>query len=375
MLKKILAVSVCSAALLSVTAQAEDGNWYAGAEAGYSLLGTEKSTGASSGLNLRNKFSDGAALGLIGGYDYGTLRFEGELGYHSHGLDSLAVTNAGGMGLASGSADGSSRLVTLMANVVIDVFDRNDGMGIEPFIGAGLGLGRVDWTSIDYVAEKKTTFAYQAFAGVRVPVSDSLDVSAKYRYLMTDDVGLRAADDSNFKASYDVHDFLLGLTYRFGGSKKTAAEEMPQPVKVAAAEPAPVYEPAPEPEVVPVPDPMPEPAAGPMFEKGPFIVYFAFDSSELDGAGRSKVAEAAAEVKKAGDVTIMVDGFTDKSGSDAYNDKLSAKRAEAVKVALEAEGLPANRIVLSSHGECDCEVETEDGVREARNRRATIVLK
>ncbi|WP_321397416.1 OmpA family protein [Emcibacter sp.] len=375
MLKKILAVSVCSAALLTTTVQAEDGNWYTGLEAGYSLLGAEKSTGASSGLNIRNEFKDGPAIGAVLGYDYGMLRLEGELGFHRHSLDHLVVTNAGGTGAASGSASGNSGLTTLMGNFVVDVLDRKDGAVIEPFIGAGLGFGRLNWSNIAYVADKKTSFAYQAFAGVRVPATDSLDVVAKYRYLATDDIGLTSSAGSNFKAGYDAHDFMIGLYYSFGGSKKSAATEMPQPVQVAAVEPAPVYEPAPEPEVVPVPDPMPEPAAGPMFDKGPFIVYFAFDSSDLDGAGRAKVAEAAAEVKKAGEVVIMVDGYTDKAGTDAYNDKLSAKRAEAVKKALEAEGLPAKMVVLASHGECDCEVETADGVKEPRNRRATIVLK
>ena len=373
MTKKILAATVCAAALMASAARAEDNNWYAGVEAGYSLLGAEKATGDASGLNIRNEFKDGPAIGAILGYDYGSLRLEGELGFHRHSLDNLVVTNAGGLGVTSGSASGSSSLTTLMANVVFDVFDREDGKAVEPFIGAGLGLGRVNWSSISYVADKKTTFAYQAFAGVRVPASDNLDVVAKYRYLATDDIGLASSAGSNFKATYDAHDFMLGLMYRFGGATKTAADEMPQPIQAAAVEPAP--EPVVEPEVVPVPDPMPEPAAGPMFDSGPFIVYFAFDSSELDGAGKAKVAAAAAEVKKAGEVVVMVDGYTDRAGSDAYNDKLSARRAEAVKKALEAEGLPADMIVMASHGECDCEVDTADGVKEPRNRRATIVLK
>ncbi|MFC7048918.1 OmpA family protein [Emcibacter nanhaiensis] len=375
MLKKILALSACTAAIAATSVHAEDGNWYTGLEAGYSLLGAEKATSPSSGLNLRNEFKDGPAIGAILGYDYGTLRLEGELGFHRHNLDNLVVTNAGGLGVSSGSASGSSSLTTLMANVVVDVFNREDGKAVEPFIGAGLGFGRVNWSNIAYVANKKTAFAYQAFAGVRVPATDSLDVVAKYRYLATDDIGLTSSGDTNFKASYDAHDFMLGLYYRFGGKAKTAADEMPQPIQAAAVEPAPVVEPEPEPEVVPVPEPMPEPAAGPMFDKGPFIVYFAFDSSELDGAGRTKVAEAAAEAKKAGEIVVMVDGYTDRSGADDYNDKLSAKRAEAVKKALEAEGLPADMIVMASHGECDCEVETGDGVKEPRNRRATIVLK
>ena len=72
------------------------------------------------------------------------------------------------------------------------------------------------------------------------------------------------------------------------------------------------------------------------------------------------------------DLTIAVAGHTDTSGSAAYNLGLSARRAEAVRQALVAGGVPADAIMTDSFGESDPLVPTPDGVREPSNRRAEI---
>jgi OOP family OmpA-OmpF porin len=65
----------------------------------------------------------------------------------------------------------------------------------------------------------------------------------------------------------------------------------------------------------------------------------------------------------------------DSSGSPAYNQRLSERRASAVRAALAANGIPAANITTEGRGEGDLLVQTDDGVKEPQNRRATIDMK
>ena len=67
-------------------------------------------------------------------------------------------------------------------------------------------------------------------------------------------------------------------------------------------------------------------------------------------------------------------GHTDTSGSAAYNQGLSVKRADVVKDVMVEMGARPEAIQVSGVGETDLAVPTADGVREARNRRAVITL-
>jgi outer membrane protein OmpA-like peptidoglycan-associated protein len=68
-------------------------------------------------------------------------------------------------------------------------------------------------------------------------------------------------------------------------------------------------------------------------------------------------------------------GHADRSGPTNYNQRLSERRAEAVKSALVREGVPGNIIQTSGRGENENLVATADGVREPRNRRVEIVFR
>lgn len=107
---------------------------------------------------------------------------------------------------------------------------------------------------------------------------------------------------------------------------------------------------------------------------GPFLVFFNFDSAELTAEARTIVDEAAAAWRKYGAVRISVVGHTDRSGPDSYNQRLSERRAEAVKAALTAAGVPADRVFSSAKGESEPLVATGDGVREPQNRRVEILF-
>ena len=109
-------------------------------------------------------------------------------------------------------------------------------------------------------------------------------------------------------------------------------------------------------------------------EPGSFLVYFGFDKATLDASARQVVAEAADEYKRTGAAQITVTGYADKAGRPAYNQRLSERRAEAVRRELERLGVPASAVQVAAEGENDPAVPTADGVPEARNRRVVIAM-
>lgn len=81
---------------------------------------------------------------------------------------------------------------------------------------------------------------------------------------------------------------------------------------------------------------------------------FAFDKWQLTPAGDQALDALVAQIKSASQVeNIMVTGYTDRIGSDAYNLKLSKKRANAVRDYLVAQGVPADAITTQGMGEAD----------------------
>ena len=112
-------------------------------------------------------------------------------------------------------------------------------------------------------------------------------------------------------------------------------------------------------------------AAAPTGEKV-FTVYFRFDRSSLTKDAEA-VVRAAADYTKTGPVSkVMVTGYTDTSGSAAYNMKLSERRAKSTAKALAADGVDKSKLSLAWKGKTDLAVPTADGVKEPANRRSTI---
>jgi len=124
----------------------------------------------------------------------------------------------------------------------------------------------------------------------------------------------------------------------------------------------------------PEPKPLPEPK--PVYD-GPvaFSVYFDHDSTELSVDAYNDIAKAAAVANKFNSKLVVVGGHTDTSGSNAYNDKLAASRADVVGAALIAEGINPDLLELAGYGEERLAVKTGDNVRERGNRRAEIELR
>lgn len=102
----------------------------------------------------------------------------------------------------------------------------------------------------------------------------------------------------------------------------------------------------------------------------PFLVFFDLDRSDITADSAEILRRAANVARASGAASISVVGHTDSSGSAAYNDALSIRRAEAVRDALAANGVSTDSITIEGRGEGDQLVPTADGVPEERNRRA-----
>src|SRR3954451_24963261 len=83
-------------------------------------------------------------------------------------------------------------------------------------------------------------------------------------------------------------------------------------------------------------------------EPGSFLVYFGFDKATLDATARQVVAEAADEYKRTGAAQITVTGHADKAGRPAYNQRLSERRAEAVRRELERLGVQSSAVTVAA---------------------------
>jgi OmpA-OmpF porin, OOP family len=105
-----------------------------------------------------------------------------------------------------------------------------------------------------------------------------------------------------------------------------------------------------------------------------YLVLFDFDRSNINAAGRAVLDQVLAEVAKSGSIRISATGHADRAGPEDYNMALSLRRADAVRKALIAGGVPADAITVAGRGESEPAVPTPDGVKEQANRRVEIVL-
>ena len=109
-------------------------------------------------------------------------------------------------------------------------------------------------------------------------------------------------------------------------------------------------------------------------ENAKYIVFFDFDQSGLNSGANSILDAAATEAKTRQLTSINLVGHTDTSGSRAYNQKLSMKRANIVRNALVQRGVDGGLLSVNHRGEDELMVDTADDVREPANRRTEITF-
>jgi len=137
--------------------------------------------------------------------------------------------------------------------------------------------------------------------------------------------------------------------------------------------PAPVVAPPPPPAPAPPPPP-PPPAPKPVSEKVTMAAdaHFDFDKSVLKPEGKAKLDDLVGKLKAVNLEVVIAIGHTDSIGSDAYNRKLSMRRADAVKAYMVSKGIEANRIYTEGKGESQPIADNKTKEGRAKNRRVEI---
>jgi OOP family OmpA-OmpF porin len=100
--------------------------------------------------------------------------------------------------------------------------------------------------------------------------------------------------------------------------------------------------------------------------------FFDFDKSVLKADGKAKLDDLAGKVKAINLEVIIAVGHTDSAGSDAYNQKLSVKRADAVKAYLITKGIEKNRVYTEGKGEKQPVADNNTNAGRSKNRRVEI---
>jgi len=119
------------------------------------------------------------------------------------------------------------------------------------------------------------------------------------------------------------------------------------------APPAPAPAPAPAPRSLPTPPPPPAAAPAPKAEKvtTASTVNFDFDRYVIRPDTRSKLDDLVGKLRNVNLEVVIAVGHADRLGSDAYNMKLSVRRADSVKAYLVSKGIAASRIYTEGKGE------------------------
>lgn len=127
--------------------------------------------------------------------------------------------------------------------------------------------------------------------------------------------------------------------------------------------------PPPPPPPTPSPEELPPPWARRLVLRG---VNFDFDKSDIRPDSRPVLDEAAEILKANPEVRISIEGHTDALGSDAYNEKLSVRRAEAVFRYLVNRGVAPERMEVVGYGESRPVADNETEQGRAQNRRVEL---
>lgn len=208
----------------------------------------------------------------------------------------------------------------------------------RPFLLVGAGM-EADKNNFAGVAEQSRWSPFlNVGLGTQVVLSERLFFQADLR-----DVHgfIRGNEFSNSKSNNKY--LMFSLNYLLGAAPKPAPAPAPAPAPVAA----------PEPEPTPVAAPVAPPPPAPKFEKVTMSAneLFAFDSATL-APQQPKLDDMAKLLNDDTSVNnVVITGHTDRLGSHKYNQKLSERRAEAVKAYLVSKGVSASRLTAQGKGE------------------------
>jgi outer membrane protein OmpA-like peptidoglycan-associated protein/outer membrane protein W len=266
------------------------------------------------------------------------------------------------------SAGGDQQQYGGFVNVLYDFDLTPFGLpGFSPYIGAGAGYEQIKFANgrayssatDEYLRITNTNgdFAAQGILGVAYNIAavPGLAVTAEGRFTAI-------PEDVNFHAQYFAPGIAQRATFRTNDTFNYAGLVG---LRYALFQPPPPAPPAP---------PAPPPTPAPVTEARTYLVFFDWDRSDLTARARQIVAEAASASTHVQTTRIDVNGYTDLSGTAAYNQKLSVRRALSVEAELVRDGVAKSEIDIHGFGESNPLVPTAKGVREPQNRRVEIIL-
>ncbi len=371
-LRNALLAATMLAAPVAAFAQPVDG-LYIGAGAGGNILQTEAVHRGPGNFGHGSDYRFDVGPVVIGSVGYGLagtgLRFELQGAFYENKIQKLKTGNVGGQ---LTSAGGDEYKEGVFANVLYDIPLNSFGLNapVFPYVGAGVGYvhdkfnnGHISTIGTNGVTNQflRTTgendnLGVQGIVGVSFPVYDfvpGLAFTAEYRFL--GEIGGRSYKDQLYtvagktggKQSFGTddfnHSFLLGVRYAFN---------TPTPAPIVQTQPP----------LVPTPT-------------RTYLVFFDWDRADLTDRARQIVGEAAQASRQVQTTNIEVQGNADLSGTHAYNQRLSLRRAQTVAAELVRDGVPRQEITIQAFGDSRPLVPTAPGVREPQNRRVAIILR
>jgi OOP family OmpA-OmpF porin len=283
----------------------------------------------------------------------------------------------------NGSALDGKYKQTLIGADALYMFSREK---LRPFLLAGVGYARndVDYTYLGAPVDgTKNSWMANVGAGLQYYFTDNIGLQADLRHVWSRAKGLATPTGFTDSGTIGNNYLNLGVIFNFGAPKKVAvAEPTPAPV-------LPEVEPQAE-EAVPTlaaEETPAEPAFGPdkpAFEKISLQaeVLFAFDKANLKDDGKKILDVEVVEKMKAHPEVelVLISGHTDRIGDDKYNQRLSERRANAVKSYIASQGIAENRLHAVGKGEKE-PVEACKGVRGKKlidclqpNRRVVVEI-
>ena len=195
-MRKLLFATAAAAAITATPAAARDGSPNVGLEGGLLFPENQNLDGAVTLTDTTNfpdvsttnvgeaRFHDGYDVDIIGGYDFGHFRLEGELGYKHASVERVNInpTLISAINTPSGNTftvsdfdiNGHASVLSGMVNALVDIGPM-EGFGF--YAGAGGG-----YADVHEFGRSTGKFAWQAIAGLYTSVSDNIDVGIKYRY-------------------------------------------------------------------------------------------------------------------------------------------------------------------------------------------------
>ena len=333
---------------------AQDAGWYGGVSGGRSRANIDDaritSTLLGSGFRSVTIDEDNAGNGykIFGGYQLNkNLALEG--GYFDLGQFGFTATT-----VPAGTLNGTIKLRGLNL----------DAVGLLPITEKFSALGRI---GINYAQARDTfsgTGAVFSANGNPTKRDTNLKVGLGLQYAFTESLSVRAEleryrinDAVGNKGDVDLAS--IGLVYYFGAKTPPPVARAAEPTRMAyvAPEPRPVIVPPPPvapPVAVFVPPPPPPAAPAPTKVTLAADSLFEFDKSAVTSSGKQALDKLAADLKSVSYDTVSVVGHTDRIGSQAYNQKLSERRAQAVgSYLVQSGGVPSAKLVTRGASSSD----------------------